>query len=93
MSKITVEIPKHYLIQIATYGKMGTGELGSFMQAWAERECRANGLHEEVVKALDAKIRQSRKNLENLLGKDIMDEFDAHIDRGLKKVEDAWNKK
>lgn len=88
--KITVEIPVSYLIQIATHGNMGTGKLSAFMHAWAERACRENGLHDEVVKELDRKIRQSRRNLENMLGKEIMEDLDAHIDAGLEKVQKLW---
>lgn len=90
--KITVEMPVSYLVQVATHGNMGTGELSSFMQAWAKRMCRENGLHEEVIKSLDRKIKQARTNLENLLGKDIMDELDAHIDKGLEAVQKTWEK-
>jgi aminoglycoside phosphotransferase family enzyme len=90
--KVTVEIPVSYLIQIATHGNMGTGKLSAFMHAWAERACRENGLHDEVVKELDRKIKQSRKNLENLLGKPIMDELDTHIDKGLEKAQKLWRR-
>jgi hypothetical protein len=91
--RVMVEMPVGYLVQIATHGKMGTGELSSFMHAWAERMCRKHGLHDMVVKELDRKIRQSKKNLENILGKDIMDELDAHIDKGLEKVKESWRMK
>ena len=89
-SRVMVEIPVHYLVQIATHGNMGTGELSMFMKSWAERLCRQHGLHDLVVKELDKKIAKSRQNLENVLGKEIMDELDDHIDKGLEKVKKAW---
>ena len=89
-SRVMVEMPVSYLVQIATHGNMGTGELSMFMKAWAERLCRQHGLHDLVVKELDKKIAKSRQNLENVLGKEIMDELDNHIDKGLDKVKKAW---
>lgn len=92
VEKITVQIPKHYLVNLATHGNMGTGELPKLMQIWASRQCREHGLHDDVVKALDEKIAQSRKNLTNMLGEEIMIELDKHIDVGLKKVEKLWKR-
>lgn len=92
-SRVMVEMPVSYLVQIATHGNMGTGKLSMFIKSWAERMCRKHGLHDMVVKELDKKIAQSRKNLENVLGKEIMGELDAHIDKGLEKVKKAWETK
>ena len=69
---------------------MGTGELSMFMKTWAEKVCREHGLHDKVVAALERKLKQQRKNLNNLLGKDIMDELDKHIDEGLQKWQGMW---
>ena len=89
-SRVVVEMPVGYLVQIATHGDMGTGELSMFMKSWAVGLCREYGLHDMVVKELDKKMAQSRKNLENILGKEIMDELKNHIDKGLEKVKKAW---
>ena len=60
--RVVVEMPVGYLVQIATHGKMGTGELSMFMKSWAERLCRRHGLHSLVVKELDKKVNYPRIN-------------------------------
>lgn len=79
MKKITVDIPDGYLLHIATYGRMGTGEFSDLMKTWAEKECEKAGLGEKLKKLQLEKLRELRQSIRNVLGDDAM----KFIDDGL----------
>ena len=68
--EISCLVPLSFLMQIATHGKMGTGELPSLMRTWSQRIIRENGYSTELKNAQDEKIIQLKESLTNVLGKD-----------------------
>ena len=83
---VTVEIPRHVLVDIAACGRMGTGEVLVFTRQWAERACLEAGLKEELNKVRVERLEQNRTNLRNLLGDDMMNRIDATIKSAIQKV-------
>lgn len=75
---LTIEVPVYYLLQIATHGKMGTGDLPDIMRTWATKKLLESGYNEELRKAQDEKLDQLRKSLSNVVGKE-----------GMRKIDDA----
>lgn len=74
--EISCLVPLSFLMQIATHGKMGTGELPSLMRTWSQRIIRENGYSTELKNAQDEKIIQLKESLTNVLGKDVVKKID-----------------
>ena len=94
--KITIEIPIHYLLQIAVYGNMGTGDLSDMMKTWAVRELTQNGYNDQLKKEQESRLNELRNNIKNVIGKDGMKQIDDAIGNavaGLKFATDLQNKK
>ena len=88
-NKIKVEIPEEFLLQIATHGNMGTGELADLIRIWAQKECDRNGLSAKVAQMQMEKINELRKSLTNVIGKDMMNTLDEGISKATKAIKDA----
>ena len=86
MKKITVEIPVDYLIDIATYGRIGTNEFSKQMQIWAEKEVNSSGFQSELNQSRQEKLEKLRQNLKNVLGSDVMEKVDNAIKDGIKAL-------
>lgn len=80
MKNHTVEIPELFLIQIAAAGKMGSGELSAGIRAWAQKECKKHNLEDKLKKQQLCILEQTKKNLENALGKEAMVNINSTID-------------
>lgn len=63
MPKVTVEIPEAYLLHIATYGGMGTGEFSDLMRIWAEKECVRLNLEKRLKEMQLAKLEKLRRDI------------------------------
>lgn len=79
MDEISVKIPVHFLIQIATYGDMGKGELPDLMKRFADRVLRDAGYMEELSKAIKEKMNDLRVGLRNVLGDEGMNKIDEAL--------------
>ena len=77
--KHSVEISEEYLLQIATCGKMGSGELTEMMRLWAERECNRLGLSGKLLELQIAKVKELRESLRNIIGDDNIKVIDKSI--------------
>lgn len=77
--KITIEIPVFYLLQIAVYGNMGTGELPDLMKIYAQRILRGNGYSDILREEQDKSLKQLRNNLKNVLGNEGMSKIDSAL--------------
>ena len=76
---VTIEIPTDFLLHIATYGKLGTGEFSSIMQEWFRRKCNELGLAEELKQRELKRIDELRQNMENVLGATAVERLDKGI--------------
>ena len=84
--KHTVEIPEHYLLTIAAYGKMGDGELPDLMANWVRKMCNNLGLGSELHKLQDERRAELSRRLRNVLGSDFMDKTEAMIEETVGKL-------
>jgi len=82
---VAVRMRDDYLLNIATHGNMGTGELSDFMKMWAQRECVRAGLGERFLAMQGEKLLQVKAQLKNLLGDDAV----AFIDNGIQEAKEA----
>ena len=64
---------------MATYGTLGTGELGDYIRSWATKTANNNGLSDKLIKMQDEKIRKLRDNLKNVLGPETINKMDSLI--------------
>lgn len=89
MSKITVEIPEVYLMQIAVYGKMGTGELADSIRMWAQKELQKAGLGEKFKEEQIKHLNQLHQSLRNVLGDEIVGHLDSQIAKAAVLIKQA----
>jgi len=89
MAKLTVEIPEAYLMQIAVYGKMGTGELADIIQTWAQNELRKAGLGEKFKEKQIKHLNQLHQSLRNVLGDEIVSQMDSKIAKAAVLIKQA----
>jgi len=85
-NKVLVEIPEFYLLTIAVYGNMGDGDLPDLMKIWAQKVCKEVGLHEEMIKMQNEKLREQEKRLRNILGDDMVNDIHNTIEDTIKKI-------
>jgi len=86
MSKHKIEIPEIYLIIIATYGKLGTGETPRIMQLWAKQECERLGLRDKVREMQRRNMVELRQQIKNTLGQEAIDSLDNAMNTIIKKL-------
>lgn len=89
MSKLTVDIPEVYLMQIAVYGKMGTGDLSDSIQVWAEKELIKAGLGDKFKEEQIKHLNQLHESLRNVLGDDIVSQMDSQIAKAVVLIKAA----
>jgi len=75
-----------FLLSVATYGHMGTGELPEIMRAWAEKQCKLLGLSNELDQLKVQKVEQLRSSITNILGKEAMETIDREIASTLERL-------
>lgn len=85
---VTVSIAVEDLVHIATHGELGTGKLGDLMKVWAQRECVNAGLSSELKKSQEAKMKQLRVSLANVLGVDIVRGIEIECEKAAKKLQE-----
>lgn len=84
---VDISIPLYYLLQIAVQGKLGSGELPSLMQRWAQNELRDNGYEEQLINAQNENIEIMKKNLKNVIGEDIVKTINVKIARAIELLD------
>jgi len=82
----SIEIPEFYLLTIAVYGNMGDGELPDLMSTWARRLCKELSLDDELRKLQEERRLELRRRLQNVLGKDAVEEIETTIDQVTRKL-------
>ncbi len=85
--EVTVNIPKLWLLHIATYGDMGSGELGEFLKNWAVKTAIENGLSEELETERKTKLKQLGVNLSNILGMDMVRDIQNSVDDAMDNLQ------
>lgn len=78
-NKITIEIPINYLIQIAVYGNMGTGDLPDSIKLWATKKLTETGYDKQLKEAQRERLDQLRESIKNVLGKEEVQKIDEAI--------------
>jgi hypothetical protein len=81
MKTVTVEIPRAYLLYLATY------EAGN-IAVWAKEECVKHGIQPNVETFIDENLDSTRTFLEEVLGPEFMSEVDLLIDRAMKQIKE-----
>lgn len=86
MNKHKIEMPELYLIIIATYGKLGTGDTPRLMQLWAKQECKRLGLTDKLREMQRRNIIELRQQIKNTLGKETLDSLDKTMNDMINKL-------
>jgi len=87
--KLSIEIPKQYLLIIAVHGNMGDGELPDIMRIWAQNECRRLGIEKQLIELQNDHLRELEKRMRNVLGDDVMDKLTTNIKKVAKAISDT----
>lgn len=66
--KITIEVPVWYLIQVAVYGNMGTGELPKIMQNWAQKQLNEHGYDKVFKEEQNKRLKELLTSIHNVIG-------------------------
>lgn len=64
---IQVDIPENYLLIIADYGTMGSGELPDSMRLWAQKICIENGLDGKLKELQENNVKELKARIKNIL--------------------------
>jgi hypothetical protein len=86
---INVELPVTFLLHVATYGNMGTGEMAEFASRKAKQVLISNGYEALVNEALDKKLEELRKSLTNILGAPNMEKINRALELGAESVKEV----
>ena len=87
--KVTVEIPKIWLLTLAGHGNMGSGDIPKLMQTWAETVCRENGLEEQMLEAKAQHFKELRDRLSNTMGSDTLESIESRVGQMLSRLKNS----